>query len=89
MKLRVFISLLFVISTTFASVHEIEHITGEHEHSSCQICTVNDNLNLRDLDSGVNNTTFLLPICITFSNQLLSNHKHKTTNHSNAPPKIS
>jgi len=44
MKLRVLISILFIITTTFASIHEIEHITGEHESSSCPICMLSDHL---------------------------------------------
>jgi hypothetical protein len=39
MKLRVFISILFIIATTISAVHEIEHITHDHDSSSCLVCT--------------------------------------------------
>ena len=43
MKLRVLISILFIIATTFTAVHELEHIDGEHDSSTCEVCIV-DNL---------------------------------------------
>ena len=42
MKLRLLISILFIIATTVTAIHELEHIHGEHSESSCQICIVDD-----------------------------------------------
>ena len=42
MKLRLLVSILFVIATTATAVHELEHINGEHSASSCQVCIVDD-----------------------------------------------
>lgn len=41
MKLRLLISILFVIATTATAIHELEHIHGEN-NSSCQVCIVDD-----------------------------------------------
>nr|WP_321267354.1 hypothetical protein [uncultured Sulfurimonas sp.] len=40
MKLRVFISILFIIATTALALHEIEHIHNGVDNSTCQICIV-------------------------------------------------
>ena len=89
MKLRVLISILFIIATTFTALHEIEHITGEHDSASCQICIVDDHSVSCDIiDEYVNITLFSFD---DISSQKLysKTHTKKTANHSNAPPKIS
>lgn len=42
MKLRLLISFLFIIATTLAAIHEIEHISHEHDSSTCLICIVDN-----------------------------------------------
>ena len=41
MKLRLLISILFVIATTATAIHELEHIHSD-DSSSCQVCIVDD-----------------------------------------------
>ena len=89
MKLRVLISLLFIIATTFASIHEIEHITGEHDSASCQVCVADNHLMSADITDAYIDTTVFSFDDISLQNQYLTIHTKKTTNHSNAPPKIS
>ena len=89
MKLRVLISILFIIATTFTALHEIEHITGEHDSSSCQVCVVDDHSVSADIADEYINITIFSFDDISSPNQYSKTHTKKTTNHSNAPPKIS
>ncbi len=89
MKLRVLISILFIIATTFTALHEIEHISGEHDSSSCQICVVDDHSVSCDITDEYINITLFSFDNISSLNQHSNTHTKKTTNHSNAPPKIS
>ena len=89
MKLRVLISIFFIIATTFTALHEIEHATGEHDSSTCQICIVDDHTTSADILTQFTNITIFSFDDITSSNQYSYTHSKKSTNHSNAPPKIS
>ena len=42
MKLRLLISILFIIATTATAIHELEHINGGSDSSTCQVCIVDD-----------------------------------------------
>ena len=42
MKLRLLISILFIIATTAIAIHELEHINNGSSSSSCQVCIVDD-----------------------------------------------
>ena len=90
MKLRLLISLLFIIGTTATALHELEHIHSEHDSSSCQVCIVDNHSVsadiLKDESSDIKTISFDV---IAFENQVQDFHAKKTTNHSNAPPKIS
>jgi hypothetical protein len=89
MKLRVLISLLFIIGTTFASIHELEHIGHDHDSSKCQVCTLSNNF----LSADIN--TLQLSCELSFVKEteaepkLFSFHFKQRDNHSNAPPSIS
>ena len=89
MKLRVLISILFIIATTFTALHEIEHITGEHDSASCQVCIVDDHSVSADITDEYVNITIFSFNDITSQDQYSNTHTKKTANHSNAPPKIS
>lgn len=43
MKLNILISILFAVVTSFAAIHEVEHIQ-HNDSASCLICTVSHNL---------------------------------------------
>jgi hypothetical protein len=89
MKLRVLISLLFVVATTFASIHELEHIDHVQDSSTCLVCTVSHNF----LSADINNLDLSLELSyvkeIESKPQVFSFYFKKTDNHSNAPPSIS
>jgi len=88
MKLKLFISILFIIATTFTALHEIEHVKN-HDSSTCQVCIVDDHLTSADLvDSFKEISTFNFEKIS--SQNIVSNFNHK--NHSyqtRAPPKDS
>ncbi len=89
MKLRVLISILFIIATTFTALHEIEHITGEHDSASCQVCAVDDHSVSADITDEQTPITLFSFDDITSLNRQTTTHPKKETNHSNAPPQIS
>jgi len=89
MKLRALISILFIIATTFTALHEIEHITGEHDSSSCQVCVVDDHSVSADIIVEYTDITLFSFNDISSLNQQTNTHTKQDTNHSNAPPKIS
>ena len=89
MKFRVLISLLFIIATTFTAIHELEHISHEHNSAACQICIVDDHLVSGDINSNVNETIAHSSNKAISNSSLLFRHQKKLTNHSTAPPKIS
>lgn len=88
MKLKVLILLLlFIITTTFASIHETKHIFDGHDASECPVCIVSHNLISDDLNIEFNELTlFISEETILLAN---TSYKYKTiiSNYSNAPPK--
>ena len=89
MKLRVLISILFIIATTFTAIHELEHIGGEHDSLNCQICIVdNHTLSVDAVDEFKNVELFRFEE-ITFKHLVYSFHKKNHTNQNRAPPFIS
>ncbi len=88
MKLNVLISLLFIIATTFTALHELEHISGEHNSASCQICAVDDHLVSGDIVVDIDEVFIYSFDTITTPTPLLFAHFKKVTNHSTAPPSI-
>lgn len=89
MKFRVLLSLLFIISTTFAAVHEIEHINHDHDSSTCLECTVSHNFLSADNSSAVYDFELQYTKEIEPQVQTFKFHIKKTDNHSTAPPFIS
>ncbi|MEN8302934.1 MAG: hypothetical protein ABFQ64_02540 [Campylobacterota bacterium] len=89
MKLRVLISLLFIIATTFASVHETEHIMHDHGSAECEVCIVSQNLLSDDVNSNSDEFSLLFHDKIVFTQKSSYRYKLITTNYANAPPKLS
>ena len=89
MKLRVIISFLFIIATLAISLHEIEHITGEHESASCQICIIDDHTSSSDIIDTFEETIIVSFDVITLKYKGFTSHLKISTNHSNAPPLLS
>jgi hypothetical protein len=88
MKFNVLLSILFAIVTSFAAIHEVEHI--EHNDSStCLVCTVNSNLVSADA------VKFASDVELLHFEKILQNapvsylHVRTYSNQNRAPPKIS
>ncbi|MCW8837102.1 MAG: hypothetical protein OQJ77_02480 [Thiovulaceae bacterium] len=86
MKLRILISLLFFVATTFTALHELEHIKAEHGSSTCLVCTISHNLVSADTPKSD------ISCELTYTKKIISNsyifvfNLLKTDNYANAPP---
>jgi hypothetical protein len=90
MKLRLLFSLLFVIATTLTAVHQLEHISGEHNSNSCSVCIVDHHSVSGDIIAEFHEQPALyLFHAITLQSQTFATFTKKTSNHANAPPLIS
>ena len=89
MKLRVLISILFIIATTLTALHELEHIGGEHHSSSCLVCTIDNHSFSGDVVDRYVDVDLLKFEQIIFNNLIYSFHKKNHTNQNRAPPKNS
>jgi hypothetical protein len=88
MKLNVLLSILFAIVTSFAAIHEVEHI--EHnDASSCLVCTVNNNLVSADTIQLEADVEILHFEKIVQESSLLCLYRKINFNQNRAPPKIS
>ncbi len=88
MKLRVLISLFFIIATTFGAIHEVKHI--EHgESTSCLVCHVSDNLVSADLIDNTQDIEIFHFKKVLENNSVLSSFIKKHSNQNRAPPLIS
>ena len=89
MKLRVLISILFIIATTLTAIHELEHIGGEHDSSTCQVCIVDNHAVSVDIVDEFKDIELFKFEEITSSKLIYSFHRKNPTNQNRAPPKIS
>jgi len=86
MKLRVLISILFIIATTLTALHEIEHIGGEHDSSSCQVCVVDNHSVSVDIIDEFQEVKLVKFEEITLANLVYTFHKKDHANQNRAPP---
>lgn len=85
MKLRILLSIFFVIATTFSALHELEHTTNDAD-SSCLVYHINDNLSSSDIiDESKEIDTFQFEK-ISQNNQVLNLHVKNKSNPDRAPP---
>lgn len=90
MKLSVLISILLFITTTLSALHELEHITHDHESDpSCLVYHINDKLSSLDLVDDTQQKEAISFEDIIDDTQVHSTHTKRRTNHSTAPPIIS
>jgi oligoribonuclease NrnB/cAMP/cGMP phosphodiesterase (DHH superfamily) len=90
MKLRLLFSVLFIIATTLTAMHQLEHISGKHNSSTCSVCIVDHHSVSGDIIAEFQEQPALyLFDAITLKSQTLASFTKKTTNHANAPPLIS
>jgi len=57
MKLRVLLSIFFIIATSFTAIHEVQHFV-DGDDTPCMVCHVNDNLTSADaMIKNIDNST--------------------------------
>jgi hypothetical protein len=88
MKLNVLLSILFAIVTSFAAIHEVEHIK-HNDASSCLVCTVNNNLVSADTIEFEADVEILHFEKIAQESPTLCSYKKINFNQNRAPPTIS
>lgn len=88
MKFNVLLSILFAIVTSFAAIHEVEHI--EHnDASSCLVCTVNNNLVSDDAVKFASDVEIFHFEAIAHKAPVSYLHIETHSNQNRAPPKLS
>lgn len=88
MKLNVLLSILFAIVTSFATIHEVEHIQ-HNDSSSCLVCTVNNNLVSADAVQFTADVEILQFQEIIQESSTSYSYRKINFNQNRAPPKIS
>ena len=88
MKLRVLISIFFIIATTLSAIHELEHIAHDDD-SACLVYHVNDNLTSVDIIDEIENIEILHFEEIVQKSQISNLHVKSKSNQNRAPPKLS
>jgi len=88
MKLRVILSIFFLIITTFTSVHEVEHIKHSGD-SPCLVCHIGDNLSYDDTIEKVKKVEVINSEKIVQYSQVLNLHVINRSNRNRAPPVLS
>ncbi|MBE0514531.1 hypothetical protein [Sulfurimonas sp.] len=88
MKLNILLSILFAIVTSFAAIHEVEHI--EHNDSStCLVCTVNSNLVSDDAVKFTSDVELFHFEAIAHNAPVSYLHIETHSNQNRAPPALS
>ena len=86
MKLRVLISILFIIATTLSALHELKHLDGEHNSLTCKVCVANSHAISADVIDTFHEVTpckfqeIILPALVC------KFHEKDTSYQSRAPP---
>lgn len=88
MKLNIFLSILFAIVTSFAAIHEVEHIK-HNDSSSCLICTINSNLVSGDAIHLTSDIEIVHFEAIAHNAPLSYLHIQTYSNQNRAPPTLS
>ncbi|QOY54729.1 hypothetical protein HUE87_00315 [Candidatus Sulfurimonas marisnigri] len=85
MKIRVILSILFVIATTFSVIHEIEHIMHADGYT-CEVCIVDNHSVSADIISKTQYTEIFHFEKISQNNLVSTLHVRTNHNQSRAPP---
>ncbi len=89
MKLRLLISILFIIATTVTAIHELEHIHGDVDSSTCQVCIVDDHSVSADIIDDFKDVEIFKFEQIAVTNLVQRFHKKDYSYQNRAPPFIS
>jgi hypothetical protein len=88
MKFNLLLSILFAIVTSFAAIHEVEHIQ-HNDSSSCLVCTVNNNLVSADAVQFTADVEIFHFQKIVQESSTSYSYRKINFNQNRAPPKIS
>ncbi len=88
MKFNVLLSILFAIVTSFAAIHEVEHIK-HNDASTCLVCTVNSNLVSDDAVKFISDVEIFHFEAIAHKAPVSYLHIETPSNHNRAPPTLS
>ena len=88
MKLRILLSIFFLIATTLSAFHELEHITHD-DTSSCMVYHINDKLTPIDIIDIEKDVELFHFEKILKNNQILNIQVNNKSNPSRAPPLVS
>lgn len=88
MKLRVLLSIFFVIATILSATHELEHITHD-DSSSCMVYHINDKLTSVDIIDENKDVELFHFENIQQNNKILTLRVKNKSNPNRAPPLIS
>ena len=88
MKLRVLLSILLLITTTFASIHEVEHIVHSDD-APCMVCLIGDNLSCGDAIEKVKEVEIINFEKIVQNTKIIKLHVSENSNQTRAPPTVS
>jgi len=88
MKLRILLSILFVIATTLSALHDLEHIEHiEHDNdASCLVYHINDKLSSVAIVDFSQNVFISYPDIIPYFTQVHTLHQKDKSNSNRAPP---
>lgn len=90
MKLKLLFSILFTIATTFTALHQLEHLSGKHNSSSCSVCIIDHHSVSGDIIAEYHERPSLYHFdAITLHFQSFTTFAKKTANQANAPPLFS
>ncbi|MCW8894583.1 MAG: hypothetical protein OQK48_02475 [Sulfurimonas sp.] len=89
MKLRILLSIFFVIATSLSAIHELEHITHDDDSSACLVYHVNDKLTSVDIIDNSKNVEVFHFEDILQNSQISNLHVKNKSNQNRAPPLVS
>ncbi|ABB43334.1 hypothetical protein Suden_0053 [Sulfurimonas denitrificans DSM 1251] len=88
MKLNILLSILFAIVTSFAAIHEVEHIV-HNDSASCLVCTINHNLVSDDAVISLSDVELFHFEAIAHNAPISYFYIQTNSNQNRAPPKLS
>ncbi|MDA3907622.1 MAG: hypothetical protein PF437_00900 [Sulfurimonas sp.] len=86
MKLRLLISIFFIIATTAIAIHELEHIKTGGGSSSCQVCVVDEHSVSADIVDDFKDVEVFRFENIVLTNLVHSFHIKDFSYQNRAPP---
>ena len=84
--MNILLSAIFFVASVIISIHELEHINHPKDALTCNVCIVDDNKVIIDIDDSCISRGFFYNFISNLETQLYTSHIKKTSNLSQAPP---